>query len=158
MQFLLKPGFYCHGVLLYRVSYNIDNNSLIPYSRQSKWGRGISDVGMPFPLLPTPKAETSKPSPSMPTKTLRNQRNSGEDMWGLAQTEPFASVPFPTLPRALPNTSAWACLLQSTCSILQARVPRGTDRCPINSLINPLPLRHLPVGPAPKSRNVAAPL
>lgn len=77
MYFCREPG----------AGHNMDIYSLTPCSQQPNWeGKKKMAVGMPFPLLPTPKAETSEPSPSMPTKILRNQCNSrrGEDMWGLA--------------------------------------------------------------------------
>lgn len=95
-------------------------------------------VGMPFPLLPTPEGETSKPGSSMPTKTLRNQCNSrgGKNMWGLAWAEPLASVPFPTLPTAPPSTKTWACLPYRICSIHQARIYRETDKQVSNKLLN----------------------
>lgn len=139
----------------------MDKNSLTLYSQQPNWEVGGVDfvVRMPFPFLPTSKAETSKPSPSMPTKTLRNQRNcrSVEDMWGLAQAGPFASVPFPTLPRALPTqTLGPVCFRVHAAFCEQEHPEQQIDRCPINSLINPLPLRLLPVDTAPKSKNVAA--
>lgn len=106
-------------------------------------------VGMPFPLLPTPKAETSEPSPSMPTKILRNQCNSrrGEDMWGLAQAKPLASVPFPTLPRALHQAQSLGpvCFRVYVVFSKQEYPEELINRCPINSSINSPSPRLLPV-------------
>ena len=125
--------YFCRAL---GAGYNMDRNSFTPCSQQPNWEEKTA-FGTPFRLLPTPEAETSRAQSQHAHKDVGKPVQSS--CWGrrvgTSQAQPSASVPFPTLPRALPSTDAQARLLQRTRSVQQARVSRGTDKQAPNKLL-----------------------
>lgn len=101
----------------------MNKNSLTPCSQQPNWKEKRKCC---WNALPPPKTETSKPSPSMPTKILRNQCNS--IVGKTCGDQP--RLCFSSLSHALqsPTKHTWASLLQNT-GIPQRYCSSVPDHC-----------------------------